>query len=82
MMVVTVMAVALHLIQKLRENPLPCQIRDCHPAGKPIKLPTAYAFAPSSFGCAGNGDSCFCNRSTTCWYKRLRSSNLSDARVT
>jgi hypothetical protein len=27
MMVVTVMAVALHLIQKLRENPLACQIR-------------------------------------------------------
>jgi hypothetical protein len=28
MMVVTVMAVALHLLQKLRENPLPCQIGD------------------------------------------------------
>jgi len=31
MMVVTVMAVALHLIQKLREDPQSCQIQHCQP---------------------------------------------------
>jgi len=38
MVVVTVMAGALHLFQKVRENPLSCQIRRCHRTRQGIEL--------------------------------------------
>jgi hypothetical protein len=40
MMVVTVMAVALHLLKKLRENPLSCQIRHFQSRGSPLNQPS------------------------------------------
>ena len=70
MMVVTVMAVALHLIETLRGNLVPCQLP---------RVKRLYATVSVDPGSAVFGS---WSKSMTCRYKRLRVSNRSEARVT